>query len=138
MSTGTVGIKTPGNPDVRAEWVATTRVLAAVAAHAAAGVPGVAHLQPGLTGLAGSAMRHARQRLAGLTPAPSDGVRVTVDPASGEVDLEIGLVLSGSDQAAAVARTVQRAVRRALTTLTGITPGSVSVDILDADPGPTA
>ncbi|MBF6577066.1 hypothetical protein IU415_26965, partial [Nocardia farcinica] len=44
-------------------------VVAAVAARAAAAVPGVRRLEPGVRGLVGSVLRAGRQRLAGADPA---------------------------------------------------------------------
>lgn len=105
-------------------------VFAAVAARAAAEVPGVVRLEPGLLGLVGSLARSARGWVSGLDPAPVDGVRVTVDPA---VCIEVDVVLSGLDQAAAVAGAVQRAVSRAVIEATGIVPKEVSVSIMDVE-----
>jgi uncharacterized alkaline shock family protein YloU len=77
--------------------------------------------------------RSARQRIKGLDPAPTEGVRVEVARAtgSGTVELEVDVVISGQDQAAAVARAVQRAVARAVSDATGLTVAAVSVSILD-------
>ncbi|WP_410580666.1 Asp23/Gls24 family envelope stress response protein [Amycolatopsis sp. lyj-108] len=113
------------------ETVISPPVIAAVAAHAAAKVPGVVRLEPGLRGLAGSLTRIARQRIKGLEPAPTEGVRAAVD--QGDVRVEIDLSLSGLDQAAATAQAVQRAVSQAVTEATGLTPSAVSVSILDIE-----
>ncbi|WET81594.1 Asp23/Gls24 family envelope stress response protein [Amycolatopsis sp. QT-25] len=113
------------------ETVISPPVIAAVAAHAAAKVPGVVRLEPGLRGLAGSLTRIARQRIKGLEPAPTEGVRAFVDQDG--VRVEIDLSLSGLDQAAATATAVQRAVSRAVTEATGLTPSAVSVSILDIE-----
>ncbi|MFI9457092.1 Asp23/Gls24 family envelope stress response protein [Amycolatopsis sp. NPDC052450] len=113
------------------ETVISPPVIAAVAAHAAAKVPGVVRLEPGLRGLAGSLTRIARQRIKGLEPAPTEGVRAVVDQDG--VRVEIDLSLSGLDQAAATAQAVQRAVSRAVTEATGLTPSAVSVSILDIE-----
>ncbi|RSM60746.1 hypothetical protein DL991_39790 [Amycolatopsis sp. WAC 01375] len=113
------------------ETVISPPVIAAVAAHAAAKVPGVVRLEPGLRGLAGSLTRIARQRIKGLEPAPTEGVRAVVD--QDDVRVEIDLSLSGLDQAAATAQAVQRAVSRAVTEATGLTPSAVSVSILDIE-----
>ncbi|MEC3976166.1 Asp23/Gls24 family envelope stress response protein [Amycolatopsis sp. H20-H5] len=122
----------------RAECVLTEPVIAAIAVHATTTVAGVVRLEPGLAGLAGSLARSARQRIKGLDPAPTEGVRVEVDredPAGPCVRLEIDLVTSAQDQAAAVAQAVQRAVTRAVAGATGLALASVSVSILDIDPG---
>lgn len=115
-------------------WAVATPVLAAVAAHAATGVAGVVRLQPGLAGLAGSAVRAARQWIASVDAAPTEGVRVRVDPADGGVDVELDLAIGGFDTATGVAGAVQRAVRTAVRDATGVAIRGVSVNILDADP----
>ncbi|GAA1200883.1 Asp23/Gls24 family envelope stress response protein [Prauserella alba] len=116
------------------EWEVEPPVLAAIAARAASRVSGVRRLQGGIVGLTGAAIRAVRQRIADVEPAPTEGVRTSVDGATGSVDLEIDLTISDFDQAAAVARAVQRAVRRTVTDATGIAPRNVSVNVLDADP----
>ncbi|MFC3455506.1 Asp23/Gls24 family envelope stress response protein [Amycolatopsis speibonae] len=116
-----------------AETVISPPVIAAVAAHAAAKVPGVVRLEPGLRGLAGSLTRIARQRIKGLDPAPTEGVRAFVEHDPPDVRVEIDLSVSGLDQAAATAQAVQRAVSRAVTEATGLTPSAVSVTILDIE-----
>ena len=115
------------------ETVIAPPVIAAVAAHAAAKVPGVARLEPGLRGLAGSLTRIARQRIKGLEPAPTEGVRAFVEHDPPDVRVEIDLSVSGLDQAAATAQAVQRAVSRAVTEATGLVPSAVSVSILDIE-----
>ncbi|KZB85360.1 Asp23/Gls24 family envelope stress response protein [Amycolatopsis regifaucium] len=115
------------------ETVITPPVIAAVAAHAAAKVPGVARLEPGLRGLAGSLTRIARQRIKGLDPAPTEGVRAFVDHDPPDVRVEIDLSVTGLDQTAATAQAVQRAVSRAVTEATGLTPSAVSVTVLDIE-----
>ncbi|RSN63312.1 hypothetical protein DMH01_12045 [Amycolatopsis sp. WAC 04182] len=121
----------PARPLV--ETVISPPVIAAVAAHAAARVPGVVRLEPGLRGLAGSLTRIARQRIKGLDPAPTEGVRAFVEHDPPDVRVEIDLSLSGLDQAAATAQAVQRAVGKAVTEATGLTPSAVSVSILDIE-----
>ncbi|QFU89256.1 Asp23/Gls24 family envelope stress response protein [Amycolatopsis sp. YIM 10] len=114
------------------EWVIGEPVVAAVAAAAAAGVPGVARLEPGVLGLVGSLGRTLRQQVKGLDPAPTEGVRVSYED-NAEVRLEVDLVLSGSEQVAAVAQAVQRAVAGAVTAATGLAVASVSVAVLDVE-----
>ena len=120
---------------VRTYSVIAEPVFAAVAARAAIDVPGVARLEPGLFGLIGSLARSARGWVKGLDPAPVDGVRVAIDPTDDGpvVRIEVDIVLSGLDQAAAVACAVQRAVARAVAAATGCPPAEVSVSILDID-----
>ncbi|SDW62894.1 Uncharacterized conserved protein YloU, alkaline shock protein (Asp23) family [Amycolatopsis xylanica] len=115
------------------ESVIAEPVIAAVAAHAATTVPGVIRLEPGLRGLAGSVVRTARQKIKGLDPAPTEGVRVTVE--NGEVRLEIDLTSSGFDQVAAVGQAVQRTVARAVADATGLTATAVVVSIVDIEGG---
>ncbi|MEU7477806.1 Asp23/Gls24 family envelope stress response protein [Lentzea sp. NPDC042327] len=110
------------------ETVVAAPVVAAVAVHAAERVPGV-RVQPGVAGLVGSVVRSARQQVKGLTPAPVEGVRVRYADAA--VLLEVDVVISGEDQAAAVARAVQRSVRAAVPRLTGVEVASVLVTVVD-------
>ncbi|MFK4222490.1 Asp23/Gls24 family envelope stress response protein [Streptomyces sp. NPDC019890] len=119
----------------RFQWVIAEPVIAAVVARAAVGVAGVVRLEPGVTGLASQVARAARQKINGLTPAPTEGVRVTVDRSAvpSTLRVSIDLVTSGQDQAAVVAQAVQRRVTRALTDATGLTPQAVVVSIMDID-----
>lgn len=119
----------PSAPPI--ETVISSSVIAAIAAHAATKVPGVARLEPGLRGLAGSLTRIARQRIKGLDPAPTEGVRAFTE--DGEVRVEVDLATSGQVQAAATAQAVQRAVTRAVAEATGLTPAAVSVSVLDIE-----
>jgi uncharacterized alkaline shock family protein YloU len=115
------------------ECVVGASVVAAVAVHAAETLPGVVRVEPGLFGLLGSVGRTARQRIKGLDPAPTEGARVEFAQADGEngVRVEVDVVISGQDQAAAVAHTVQRAVASAVTEATGLTVAEVDVSIID-------
>jgi uncharacterized alkaline shock family protein YloU len=106
-------------------------VFAAIAARAAVAVPGVARLEPGLLGLIGSVTRSARGWIKGVAPASVDGVRVALEPAL--VRIEVNVVLSGLDQAAAVAGAVQRAVGREVAFATGYSSIEVSVSIMDIE-----
>ncbi|WP_408608085.1 Asp23/Gls24 family envelope stress response protein [Actinophytocola xanthii] len=108
-------------------------VVAAVAVRAAAAVPGVVRVEPGLVGLVASMVRAARHRVTGLDPAPIEGARVELDRvADGHtVRVEVDVVISGQDQAAAVGRAVQRAVAGAVTEATGLTVAEVGVSIID-------
>jgi uncharacterized alkaline shock family protein YloU len=115
------------------ECVVGASVVAAVAVHAAAAVPGVVRVEPGLAGLVGSMVRAARQRIKGLDPAPTEGARVEFEPAeSGHtVRVEVDVVISGQDQAAAVGHALQRAVTNAVTGATGLSVAGVGVSIID-------
>jgi uncharacterized alkaline shock family protein YloU len=116
------------------ECVVGASVVAAVAVHAAAGVPGVVRVEPGLVGLVGSMVRAARQRIKGLDPAPTEGARVEFERADGggrTVRVEVDVVISGYDQAAAVGHALQRAVASAVTQATGLTVTEVGVSIID-------
>lgn len=112
------------------EAVVTAPVVAAVAVHAAQQVPGV-RVQPGVAGLVSSVVRTARQQVKGLAPAPVEGVRVRY--AQTAVLLEVDVVISSEDQAAAVARAVQRSVRSAVPELTGVEVESVLVTVVDVE-----
>lgn len=118
------------------ECVVAPSVVAAVAAHAAVGVSGVVRLEPRLTGLVSSLMRTARQRVKGIDPVPSAGVRCTV--VDGRARVEVDVVTAGLDQAVAVAQQVQRTVARAVTEATGLVVTEVAVSVLDIDTVPRA
>ncbi|MEV6238690.1 Asp23/Gls24 family envelope stress response protein [Lentzea sp. NPDC051838] len=110
------------------ETVVSAPVVAAIAVHAAERVAGV-RVQPGVAGLVGSVVRVARQQIKGLRPAPVEGVRVRW--AGAAVLLEVDVVISGEDQAAAVARAVQRSVRALVPELAGVEVESVLVTVVD-------
>ncbi|SDH50178.1 Uncharacterized conserved protein YloU, alkaline shock protein (Asp23) family [Lentzea fradiae] len=110
------------------ETVVSAPAVAAVAVHAAERVPGV-RVQPGVAGLAGSLVRTARQQVKGLRPARAEGVRVRWS--GGDAVLEVDVVVSGLDQAAAVAAAVQRSVRSVVPELTGVEVESVLVTVVD-------
>ncbi|ALG06048.1 hypothetical protein AOZ06_03155 [Kibdelosporangium phytohabitans] len=113
------------------ESVVSGSVVAAVAVNAANGVSGV-RVQPGLSDLAGSVARLARQRVKGLDPAPTEGVRVRFEP-DGSAAIEVSIAISGQDQAAVTARLVQAAVTKDVRTATGLAVRSVLVSIFDID-----
>lgn len=114
------------------DYVIADPVIASVAARAAIETPGVVRLEPGLRGLVTAWTRAARQRWKGLDPAPADGVRVRTS--DGRVSVEIDLVTSAADQAAAVGRAVQRAVGRVVAEQTGLAVAEVSISIMDIEP----
>lgn len=107
-------------------------VVAAVAAHAAAGTPGVVRMAPGVASLVGEFGRRTRQRvgLAGGPPTEGVDVRRTGD---GAVALRLEIVTDGRDNASAVAATTQRTVAREVTGNTGVAVASVGITILDID-----
>ncbi|ALG09954.1 Asp23/Gls24 family envelope stress response protein [Kibdelosporangium phytohabitans] len=113
------------------ESVISAPVVAAIAVDAASRVPGV-RVQPGLTDLVGAVARLARQRVKGLAPAATEGVRVRF-PSEHSTSIKIDIALSGLDQATAAAHLVQQAVAGAVTAATGLAVTSVQVSILDID-----
>ncbi|WP_432848843.1 Asp23/Gls24 family envelope stress response protein [Amycolatopsis sp. CA-161197] len=114
-----------------AEYVIADPVVASVAARAALDTPGVVRLEPGLRGLVTAWTRAARGRWQGLDPAPIDGVRVR--NVEGGLSVEVDVVTSAFDQAAAVGRAVQRSVTRVLAEQTGLAVGAVVVSIVDIE-----
>ncbi|WP_280342485.1 Asp23/Gls24 family envelope stress response protein [Nocardia neocaledoniensis] len=115
------------------ELVVGDAVIASVAAAAAARVPGVARLEPGVLGLVGHLARSGRQLWIGQEPAVSAGVRVR--RAGGLLDIQVDLALSGSGAVVEVGRAVQRAVSEAVSESTGAEVDSVRVFVLDIEPG---
>ncbi|MDQ3788902.1 MAG: Asp23/Gls24 family envelope stress response protein, partial [Actinomycetota bacterium] len=71
-----------------------------------------------------------RQRIKGLEPAPTEGARVEFVRAD-TVRVEVDVVISGQDQAAAVGRALQRAVAGAVSEATGLTVAEVGVSVID-------
>jgi hypothetical protein len=117
----------------RTEALLAPAVLAAVAVRAAAAVPGVRRVQPGMAGLIGSVVRSARQRVKGLNPAATEGARVTVGPGTDGKPLahvEIGIAVAG--QAMAVGDAVRVAVAAELAAV-GAVRAVVTVLVLDIE-----
>ncbi|MEV4600509.1 Asp23/Gls24 family envelope stress response protein [Amycolatopsis sp. NPDC049253] len=114
-----------------AEYVIADPVVASVAARAALDTPGVVRLEPGLRGLVTAWTRAARGRWQGLDPAPIDGVRVR--SVEGGLTVEVDVVTSAFDQAAAVGRAVQRSVTRGVAEQTGLAVDAVVVSIVDIE-----
>lgn len=129
MDRGTGDARDAGRPPLF-ECVVGSSVVAAVAVHAAVAVPGVLRVEPGLAGLLGSVVRTTRQRIKGLEPAPTEGARVEFVRAD-TVRVEVDVVISGQDQAAAVGRALQRAVAGAVSEATGLTVAEVGVSVID-------
>ncbi|MFF0493389.1 Asp23/Gls24 family envelope stress response protein [Nocardia sp. NPDC003482] len=115
------------------EYVVTDAVIAGVAARAAASVPGVLRLEPGVLGLVGHLARSGRQRWTGQESAPSTGVRVR--RAGGWLAVHIDLSIAAGGRVGAVGEAVQRRVARAVAEQTGVTVDAVSVTVLDIEPG---
>ncbi len=116
-----------------AEYIASDEVIAAVAAHAAAAVPGVAYLEPGVLGLLGHLARSGRQWWGGQDPAP--GACVRVRHSGGWLKVHIDLAMAAGCQVGDVGQAVQQAVIRTVTEQTGMAVDAVSVAILDIQPG---
>ncbi|MFI6869477.1 Asp23/Gls24 family envelope stress response protein [Nocardia sp. NPDC050406] len=117
-----------------AEYVIADSVVASVAARAAASVPGVVRLEPGLRGLVVGLARSGRQLLGRAESAPADGVRVT-RTANGGYGVQVDLSLGAGCRAAEVGARVQDAVVRTVLEQTGVTVDEVAVTILDIEPG---
>lgn len=102
--------------------------LAGTVARAAADVPGVAFLRPGLVDLFRSSVRTAPQEASpGRTPA---GVRVSRASGSGPWEVDVQIVVRRDHHALTVARAVRDAVSAALT---GTAPGAqVTVTVTNA------
>lgn len=117
-------------------------VAAAIAWHAAAAVPGVIRLEPGLSSLVTNLASRARHQLrpgSGGETAPTEGVDATVRGST--VSVHVDLATDLGEQAVAVAHAVQAAVVVALRTDAGLEVTEVSVSILDIErrhPSPTA
>jgi uncharacterized alkaline shock family protein YloU len=113
------------------DYVVREPVIAAIAAHAAAGVAGVLRTEPSLSGLVTSMTRSIRQRMAGVDAAPTEGVRAEVD--GGLVWLEVAVAIRSRAKATAVGQAVQRAVAEAVREATGYAVAEVAVSILHID-----
>jgi uncharacterized alkaline shock family protein YloU len=111
------------------ETVITREVVAAVSAHAAAATPGVVRLETSVGGLLAGLGRSARSRIAGITPYPVHGTTATVT--GDKVTVRVEVAVSGGQRAADTAAAVQRSVARAVTAGTGLTVAGVTVAILD-------
>lgn len=119
------------------EVLIAERVAAAIAAHAARGVPHVTRLEPGVNGLITHLAARARHQVLPAAPgetAPTEGVDVRVDGSSAEVFIDLST--SPGAQVAAVAHQVQVAVAEALQVNAGLTVTKVSVLVLDIDQAP--
>jgi uncharacterized alkaline shock family protein YloU len=115
------------------ELVVAGEVVAAVGAHAAAATAGVVRLEDSLGKLVTGLGRSARQRIAGITPAPVTGTSVVVSGST--VRLRVEVAVSGDYPAVVTAAAVQRSVARAVARATGLTVAGVDVTILDVSLG---
>jgi uncharacterized alkaline shock family protein YloU len=129
MGKGVGGARDAGHAPLF-EYAVDSSVVAAVAVRAAVTVPGVLRVEPGLVGLVGSVVRTARQRIKRLEPAQTEGARVEF-VRTDTVRVEVDVVISGQDQAAAVGRALQRAVAGAVNDATGLTVAEVGVSVID-------
>ncbi|MBF6326916.1 Asp23/Gls24 family envelope stress response protein [Nocardia transvalensis] len=115
------------------EYVVADAVIAGVAARAAAAVPGVLRLEPGVLGLVGHLARSGRQLWTGQESAPSPGVRVR--RAGGWLNIQVDLAMSAGARIGEVGQAVQQRVARAVTEQTGVEVDAVAVAVLDIEPG---
>ncbi|BCK53835.1 Asp23/Gls24 family envelope stress response protein [Nocardia wallacei] len=115
------------------ETVVADAVIAGVAARAAATVPGVLRLEPGVLGLVGQLARSGLQLLTRQESAPSGGVRIR---RAGEwLKIHVDLTIAAGGHVGEVARTVQREIARVVTEQTGVAVDEVTVCVLDIEPG---
>ncbi|HVV07747.1 Asp23/Gls24 family envelope stress response protein [Amycolatopsis sp.] len=114
------------------QWIIEEPVVAAVAADAARATPGVVRLEAGVAGLLRAWGRGKWQQVKGIDPVPAEGV--LAESGDGELRVRVGIATAGQVPAAAVARQVQREVRRAVTHHTGLDVAEVSVVVLDIEP----
>ncbi|NKY86083.1 Asp23/Gls24 family envelope stress response protein [Nocardia veterana] len=117
----------------KAEYIASDAVIAAVAARAAASVPGVVRLEPGVLGLLGHLARTGRQWWTSQDIAPSAGVRIR--RSGGWLKVQVDLSVSDGCHVGEVGRAVQQEVVRMVAEQTGMAVDAVSVAILDIQPG---
>ncbi|NKY51903.1 Asp23/Gls24 family envelope stress response protein [Nocardia vermiculata] len=118
---------------VRTEYIAEDAVIGAVAAHAAASVPGVIRLEPGVLGVLGHLVRTGL-RWGNTDTAPSAGVRVR--HSGGWLKVQVDLSVAAGANAGEVGQAVQQEVVRVVEEQTGMCVDAVSVTVLDIAPGP--
>ncbi|MEU0543150.1 Asp23/Gls24 family envelope stress response protein [Nocardia sp. NPDC005978] len=116
------------------EIVVSDAVIAGVAARAAAAVPGVVRLEPGLRGMVAGWARSGKQLLRGQESLAGDGVRVEKTTDGGRA-IRVDVSLGGDGRAAEVGAAIQRAVTGAVLEHTGVRIEQVSVVIIDIEPG---
>lgn len=125
-----MGSRAPAWPDC--ETAIAREVVAVIGAHAAAATPGVVRLESSVGGMVTSLGRSARQRIAGITPAPLTGTSATLTGSLAR--LRVAVAVSGDRPAVQTAAAVQRSVAQAVTAATGLRVDGVSVAILDIVP----
>lgn len=106
--------------------------IAAAAADAARGTPGVLRLQPGIWGLVQQLGRDLWTRVTARPYPDIAGVDVSV--ASDTTTVDITLVCDGHRPAAVIAGEVQRNVHRAVLEICEIVPTRIAVHVLDIAP----
>jgi uncharacterized alkaline shock family protein YloU len=115
-----------------AEFVVADAVIAGVAARAAAAVPGVSRLEPGVRGLVARLARSGMRLWTGRAAAPFDGVRVM--RGADAMSIHVDLAISAGSRADEVGVAVQREVSRVVAEQTGVGVDAVTVVILDIEP----
>ncbi|MEC3953578.1 Asp23/Gls24 family envelope stress response protein [Nocardia sp. CDC153] len=118
---------------VRTELIVADAVVAGVAAWAAARVPGVVRVEPGLRGLVAGLTRAGKQLWSGFESASADGVRVH-NPAEGALGVRLEIAIGAERAAADVGAAVQAAVIDTVFERLGVTVDEVSVVIVDIEP----
>lgn len=115
------------------ELVVADAVVASVAARAAAAVPGVVRVEPGLRGLVAELTRAGKQLWSGYETAPTDGVRVLRDD-GGALGAQLEVAIGAERHAGAVGAAVQHEVVRTVREQTGVRLDEVSVTVVDIEP----
>ncbi|WP_330179757.1 Asp23/Gls24 family envelope stress response protein [Nocardia sp. NBC_01503] len=116
----------------RTELIVADQVVASVAAHAAAAVPGVVRVEHGLRGLVTALTRAGRQLWTGYEIASTKGVRMQRD--SGSLAVELEIAIAAERHAGTIGTAVQHAVVRTVREQTGVRVDEVSVTIVDIEP----
>ncbi|WP_245568672.1 Asp23/Gls24 family envelope stress response protein [Nocardia concava] len=115
------------------ELIVADDVVAAVAAWAAAQVPGVVRVEPGLRGLVAGLTRAGKQLWSGYEGASTDGVRIH-NPSEGALGVRLEIAIAAERAAAEMGAAVQRAVIDTVFERIGVTVDEVSVLIVDMEP----
>lgn len=109
-------------------------VAAGIAAHAASTVRGVVRLEPGIGGFMTDLAVRARHQLGpgeAISPAPREGVEVTVKGATAYVQVDVAV--DTGERAASVAHAVQIAIAESLLANAALIVARVTVSILDIE-----
>ncbi|AYF76680.1 Asp23/Gls24 family envelope stress response protein [Nocardia yunnanensis] len=118
---------------VSTELIVADAVVAGVAAWAAARVPGVKRVEPGLRGLVAGLSRAGRQLWSGYESASTDGVRVR-NPDDGALGVRLEIAIGADRPAPDVGAAVQRAVIDTVFERLGVTVDEVTVTVIDIEP----